>query len=284
MINEFMLSWPLFKYTYLAGWSIGLLLSLLGVLIVARDQIFIGAAISQASALGISIALVVLPFFSGSIPEYSHEYLIAAMAVVFSIAASWFTSNKNLAAESHEAVTGFVFLACSSLSVILVSKSPHGMEEINRLLSSSIIGATIGDVTCFTALFLITAAALFFLWRQFTLLAIDHEMAFSIGIPTTFYNALFSVWLGLALGLSIRVSGMLFVFGGLVLPALAAKNISRDIERMFILSPVISLVSNISAFVFANYYDYPPAQISVAFLSFVLVIAWFVKAIRRGRY
>ena len=283
MIAEFILSWQLFKYTYLAGWSIGLLLSLLGVLIVARDQIFIGAAISQASALGISLALAVLPLISGIVPQYSHEYLVVVMAVIFSIAASWFTSNKNLAADSHEAVTGFVFLACSSLSVILVSKSPHGMEEINRLLSSSIIGATIGDVTCFTALFFITAGALFFLWRQFTLLAIDQEMAFSIGIPAALYNTLFSAWLGLSLGLSIRVSGMLFVFGGLVLPALAAKNISRDIERMFILSPVISLISNIFAFIFANYYDYPPAQISVAFLSFVLMAAWFVKAFRRGR-
>lgn len=282
MINEFILSWQLFKYTYLAGWSIGLLLSLLGVLIVARDQIFIGAAISQASALGISLALVILPALSGIIPEYLHEYLIVAMAVIFSIAASWFTSNKNLVADSHEAVTGFVFLACSSLSVILVSKSPHGMEEINRLLSSSIIGATIGDVTCFTFLFLITAFTLYFLWQHFTLLAIDNEMAFSIGIPTSLYNLLFSIWLGLALGLSIRVSGMLFVFGGLVLPALAAKNFSHDIKRMFILSPIISLISNIFAFVFANYYDYPPAQISVAFLSLILMTAWFTKIFRRS--
>ncbi|HNY12549.1 MAG TPA: iron chelate uptake ABC transporter family permease subunit [Candidatus Wallbacteria bacterium] len=282
MINEFILSWQLFKYTYLAGWSIGLLLSLLGVLIVARDQIFIGAAISQASALGISLALVILPAVSGIIPEYLHECLIVAMAVIFSIAASWLTSNKNLVADSHEAVTGFVFLACSSLSVILVSKSPHGTEEINRLLSSSIIGATIGDVSCFAALFLVTALTLRFLWRHFTLIAIDNEMAFSIGIPTSLYNLAFSIWLGLALGLSIRVSGMLFVFGGLVLPALAAKNFSHDIKRMFILSPIISLISNILAFVFANYYDYPPAQISVAFLSFILMSAWFIKIFRRS--
>jgi len=284
MINEFVLSWPLFKYTYLAGWSIGLLLSLLGVLIVARDQIFIGAAISQASSLGISIALVILPFLSGTIPEYMHEYLIVSMAVLFSIAASWLTSNKNLISDSHEAITGFIFLFCSSLSVILVSKSPHGTEEINRLLSSSIIGATIGDVACFTLLFIITAFTLYFLWRHFTLLSIDNEMAFSIGIPTSLYNLLFSIWLGLALGLSIRVSGMLFVFGVLVLPALAAKNFSRDIKGMFILSPIISLISNIFAFIFANFYDYPPAQISVAFLSLVLISAWLFKNFKRCYY
>jgi ABC-type Mn2+/Zn2+ transport system permease subunit len=46
VIQEFLASWPLFHHTYLVGWLIGLLLALGGVLVVARDQIFIGAAVS----------------------------------------------------------------------------------------------------------------------------------------------------------------------------------------------------------------------------------------------
>ena len=52
MIQEFVASWPLFHNTYLVGWLIALLLALVGVLVVARDQIFIGAAVSQASTWG----------------------------------------------------------------------------------------------------------------------------------------------------------------------------------------------------------------------------------------
>ena len=53
------LSWALFHNTHLVGRLIRLLLALIGVLVVARDQIFIGAAVSQASTLGIAIALAV---------------------------------------------------------------------------------------------------------------------------------------------------------------------------------------------------------------------------------
>ena len=57
MIESFLASWDLFHLTYLAGWLIALLLSLVGVFVVARDQIFIGIAISQASTLGIAIGM-----------------------------------------------------------------------------------------------------------------------------------------------------------------------------------------------------------------------------------
>ena len=57
MITEFLASWDLFGTTYIAGWLIAVLLSMLGVLVVARDQIFIDAAVSQASVLGVAVAI-----------------------------------------------------------------------------------------------------------------------------------------------------------------------------------------------------------------------------------
>jgi ABC-type Mn2+/Zn2+ transport system permease subunit len=51
MITEFLHSWELFHNTYLAGWCIGLFLSLVGILAVARDQIFLTAAIPRRRPL-----------------------------------------------------------------------------------------------------------------------------------------------------------------------------------------------------------------------------------------
>jgi ABC-type Mn2+/Zn2+ transport systems, permease components len=57
MIEEFLLSWNLFHNSYLAGWWMALLLSLIGVLVVARDQIFLSAAVSQGSTLGVAFGM-----------------------------------------------------------------------------------------------------------------------------------------------------------------------------------------------------------------------------------
>ena len=65
MIQDFASSWHLFHNSYLAGWLIGLLLALIGVLVVARNQIFIGVAVSQASTLGIALTM----WLGGELPS-----------------------------------------------------------------------------------------------------------------------------------------------------------------------------------------------------------------------
>jgi ABC-type Mn2+/Zn2+ transport system permease subunit len=144
VIHEFIASWPLFHNTYLVGWLIGLLLAPVGVLVVARDQIFIGAAVSQASTLGIALALGVGSWAATETLEWLHaDAFLSAMAVVFSILAALLTGRGSEdGKESQQAVTGWVFLVSASGAILIVAHSPLGLDEIHRLLSSSIIGAT----------------------------------------------------------------------------------------------------------------------------------------------
>ncbi|MBI4564207.1 MAG: metal ABC transporter permease [Planctomycetes bacterium] len=284
MIQEFLDSWALFHNTWLAGWLIAAGLSLLGVLTVARDQIFIGAAVTQASMLGIAFAM----WIGTLIGEAAHPWIdsdafLSATAVVFSILATLVTSRPSgqPGKESPEAVTGWVFLVSASGSILLVAHSPHGTEEIHRLAASSIIGATAGDVWIFLGLLAVTAAALTLFHRPILLMTTDPATAVAIGVRTRLWSLLVSGWLGLAIGLSIRVSGLIFTFGCLVLPALAAKNLSREIRIMFWLSPMLALGVTGFAFVVAHHWDLPPAQMAVVSLGGALVIAWAARAARR---
>ena len=91
MIDSFVSSWPLFQNAYLSGWLIGILLSLIGVLVVARDQIFIGAAVSQASLLGIAIGI-----WSGSLlgPDswWNSDLVHSLMGGLFAVLAAFLTT------------------------------------------------------------------------------------------------------------------------------------------------------------------------------------------------
>ena len=53
---------------------------------------------------------------------------------------------------------GYFFSA--SGAILIVSHSPHGLDEIHRLLSSSIIGATQREVWTFGVLVVLTTLAL----------------------------------------------------------------------------------------------------------------------------
>lgn len=192
MIASFLASWVLFQQTYLVGWLIAMVLSLVGVLVVARDQIFIGAAVSQASTLGIALAMWVASWaIAEELVWLDSEVFLADMAVLCSVFAALLTARGgDSGKESHEAMTGWVYLAAASVSILVVSHSPHGLEEIHRLLSSSIIGATVGDVWTFGTLATLTAVGLAVTHQRLLLLAIDPAMAAAVGLRVRWWTVI----------------------------------------------------------------------------------------------
>jgi len=282
VIQDFQQSWALFHNVYLVGWSIALLLSLIGVLVVARNQIFLSAAVAQASTLGVAVGMWVAGWgISGHIAWLESDGWLSVLAVVFAIISTLFTSrNGSATGNSAEAVTGWVFLVSASVAILLMAHSPHGLEEVHRLLLSSIIGASRHDVWIFGGLLLLSVLLIATLHRRILLFALDPVMATAAGMNVRGWGLMTSGWLGLGAGLSMRASGMLFTFGCLVLPALIAANLCREVRTMFLVAPLVALLSASTGFVLANYYDYPPAQLIVALMCLLLALTWIVRAIR----
>lgn len=284
MIQDFLSSWGLFRDSYLAGWLIAAMLPLLGVLVVARDQIFVGAAVSQASVLGIAGALrLVSALGLGAVAWLDQDAFVSFVAGSAAILAALFAARGGRrSGDSHESVTGFVFLLGGSGAVLLMAHSPHGMEEIHRLLASTIIGATSTDVLVFALLTLATVSVVWRYSSELLLLVMDTEMAESVGLRVDLWNTALAVWLGLVVGLANRVSGAIFTFGCLVLPALAARNLCREVRTMFWVAPTVGFGSAVVAFVLAHGLDYPPGQTAAFLQCAVLVVAWTVRGARRA--
>jgi ABC-type Mn2+/Zn2+ transport system permease subunit len=249
------------------------MLSLVGVWVVARDQIFLGAAVSQASTLGTALAIWIQ---GGAIAHaVGSEALTFTFAVLASVATALLTSRPaRPGAESSEAVTGWVFLVGSSIPVLLLASNPHGLEEVHRLLFSSILGASRIDVFLFCGLLVVTLVGAFRLRDRIILYAMDPEMAGAVGMRLGVWRLGTAVWLGVAVGLSIHSAGMIYSFGCLVLPALAARKLCREVRPMFWVAPVIGLGTAVVSFVVAHDLDWPPAQLTVAVQCAVLGGAW----------
>jgi ABC-type Mn2+/Zn2+ transport system permease subunit len=281
--ESFISSWPLFHDAYLAGWLMGIVLSMMGVLVVAKDQIFIGAAVSQCSMLGITVGIwlsdhgfVETHSFSGSDAFYTFTgtfFALAGAAISARAGGKW--------RESREAVTGWLFLLGISGSVLVAAASPHGLEQVHRLMASTIIGATAVDVVFFGIMAAATALVLARSGREILLVVVDPEMAQAVGVRASRWNALIWVWIGVAVSLAIRVSGITYTFGCLVLPALVAKNVCREARQMFYVAPAVALVSGMIGFFLANGFDDPPGQTVAAVQCAMLVVAWVVRWVRR---
>jgi zinc/manganese transport system permease protein len=283
VIESFVASWPLFHDVYIAGVLIALLLSIVGVAVVVRDQIFLGAAVSQASMLGIAAGIWAGSAVAGTPWEWlESDTTHSVLGGVFAVAGSLVVSSAAIGLrESREALTGWLFLAGASVSVLVVATSPHGMAEVSRLLSSSIIGANAVDIAIVSLMLAVTAVVVALRLRPLLLLLTDAETAQACGIAVARWDRLLAVWLGLAVAWSIHVAGMVFTFGLLVLPALVAKGLVREMGTLVVVAPVIAFAASAAAFVLANWWDLPPGQVAVALLCLAQVATWPGRVLRR---
>jgi ABC-type Mn2+/Zn2+ transport system permease subunit len=242
---------------------------------VARDQIFLGGAVPQASPLGVASAhRLGGPGVGAASAQLGDDVVAAALAVAASVATALATVLRRAGAESAEAVTGWVFLVSASVPTLLLAHDPHGLEEVHQLLFSTLLGATRIDLGVFAGLAVLTALLAARHHEALRLLAIDPDHADAVGLRGRAWHAALAVWLGLAVGLSIRVSGTLYTFGCLVLPPLVVKHLVSDVRTMMIAAPAVAVATAVAGFVVANHLDTPPAHATVALLCGILALAW----------
>ncbi len=212
MIASFLDSLALFAPTYAVGISVAAALALVGIWVVGRNQIFLGAAVAQASTLGIATALaagalVGAEGWHGLESELGTRSLAVLASVLTALGATRLADHEG---ESPEAVIGWIFLLATALPVLLVAHLPHALEEVHRLVFSSLLSVSPADPPLFAALLVASTGLTAVLHRPLLLLVIDPEVARATGVPTRRLDLALALWLGLAAGLSMRAAGMLY--------------------------------------------------------------------------
>jgi ABC-type Mn2+/Zn2+ transport system permease subunit len=276
LLESFMASWPLFYVSYLSGWLIALSLSLLGILLVGQNQIFLSAATAQCATLGVAFGL-----WLGAVTGIAwlvRDEVLSLFAMIAAVAVSVLAFRPGQQVLS-QAVTGWLFLFASSTSVLLLTHSPHGLAEIQRLFSSSLLGATPLDLAVFAVIATVLIMLFAWRWRLLMLIILDPLTAVANGVRIRQWQLVCAVLLGLLIGLAIKVAGALFTFACLILPALVAKPWCRELRTLVWLTPLVALLGSVCGFVLANAFDYPPAQLTVVLLCLAAVVS---AAVRRS--
>lgn len=273
-LRDFLASFELFGAQYAAGWLAAAALAIAGVLVVAERKVFLGAAAAQSSILGCAIALGLADLLRLAEDHFVRSESFATfLAIAFALLATIVVSLGDERRVPRDVRSALVFLAASSLAILVVSKSPHGLEEVHRIVASSLLGATWADALLF-ALVLAVGLVASTRWRRpLLLIAMDPESARACGLRVGLAQALTALYTGIAVGGAIRVTGLLYAFGMLVLPACIAARLAGRSALLFWLAPLVAVVLAVPSFALAHAWDLPPGQLTVA----VLALAFFVR-------
>lgn len=191
--------------------------ALFGLHIVRRGLIFIDLAVAQVAALGMAFAIA-SGFEATSAEAYRYSIGFAlAGALLISL------TRFRLGRVPHEAIIGIVFVVSTAASIIILTFSPsgHGQEEIQAMLSGNILFVSTENLKDTAWTYGIILAVTLALWRPITSITLRHHED-GPAWKTVLLDFAFYSLLGFVVASSVKVAGVLVVFGWLVMPAVVA--------------------------------------------------------------
>src|SRR5436190_4823690 len=127
---------PFMVQAFSAAVITGILLSYLGVHVVGRGIVFVDLALGQISSLGVAFAA-----FIGS--------GVTSIPLIFTLAGALLMSFINIRDKrlKQEAIIGILYAFTSALTVLLISKTPHGDSDIQEVLFGNILSVSNEKIT-----------------------------------------------------------------------------------------------------------------------------------------
>jgi len=258
---------PFMVQAFVAALITGAVLSYLGVHVVGRGIVFVDLALGQISSLGVAFAA-----FIGT--------GLTSIPLIFTLAGALLMSFINIRDKrlKQEAIIGILYAFASALTVLFISKTPHGDSDIQEVLFGNILSVSWGQISTIGIVFGIIALLQLVFFNRFFGLTKSFENGENhlIGI-FNIWNFLFYISIGLAIVFAVKINGVIPVFSFLIIPAVSAIMLTKNNIAVFIIALVISILAGFFGLNFSFHYDFPAGSSIVAILGIIFILASVYK-------
>ncbi len=273
-VARFLDSWALFANSYALTLLAAATLAMLGVIAAARRQLFMTAAVAQASGLGYACyALAVGASATLADAAILRDSVVIGAAIVAALVTTLGSGQSTMGTDlDGDERTALLFALSAATAILVLANASSGMEQFRRLQTSSVLGATATDAILMGSLLVILTVMMLVSWRAIVILLTDPVMAAAIGLRVGLWNVAFAMLIGFAVGLAVRSTGVIFAFGCLALPVLIAKQVCGEVRTLFWMSPLIAVGTGLVGLWVAYAWNLPAGQVVVVLLCVEVVI------------
>jgi ABC-type Mn2+/Zn2+ transport system permease subunit len=268
-----------------AALIVSVLCSFLGVFVVLKRIVFVGAALAEVSALGAAVAFFppavtalegLGPRFPALGPEHYEHTVPVAFAFLFMLLAVVVFSQQGLVRRlPREAIIGATFAGAAGLTTLVLSKNASGSEHAMDALNGNILGVLAGDIQGLAVAGALVSLVQALFYKEFVLVAFDPEVARTLGYRSGLWELVWYLTLGIMIAISIHVAGTVLVFAYLVLPPVTALLLSRRLGVVFFLSVLIGITATFGGVLLSvSPADLPTSPTIVGCMVLFLAVCW----------
>lgn len=215
------------------------LLSLMGTMAVNQRMAFFSDALGHSALAGVGIGLLL-----------GIENELISM-IIFGVLWAVCIISINHSGKSSADTTISVFSSTGIALGLLILSRGGSFARYSALLAGDILAISQGDLWWLGAALVIGVMLWMVLYNRLLLTAINPALASSRGIRTRLVEYAFVALVAIDVMLAIRWVGVLLINALLILPAAAARNISRTAAQHALFSVLIGLFSGIAGLITA---------------------------------
>ncbi|TSC92022.1 MAG: zinc transport system permease protein [Parcubacteria group bacterium Licking1014_17] len=241
----------------LTALAVGLAAGYLGAFMVMRRMALVGDALSHVALPGVAIAYL-----------YNFNPFLGAFAALFAgVIIIW--AIEHYTSLSTESLVGLIFTFALAIGLIITPQEQildALMGDISRLTTANGIFAIVASLAVILVMKTMS--------KKFIISSISGELATTSGISTRAIQFVFMILVAVVVALGIKVVGTLLMGALVVIPAIAAKNVSKKMSSYTGLSALFGTVSMVSGMILADATGFLPGPLIVLVSALIFAITF----------
>lgn len=243
-----------------------------GLHVLARGIIFVDLALAQIAALGISIA-----FMLGN-DAHSIEAQAFAFAATL-IAALAFTGLHKIPNKTAREVTiGSVYVVATALSLVILSRTAQGVEELKSLLNGNILWVRWEEITFVAIAYGLLVLLHGFQRKRFYDLSFKAD---SSNRPSLIWEFLFFASFAVVITMAVNIAGVLLVFAFLIIPGFSATLLVGSFGMRLVIGWILGLSVSVIGLWLSFIADLPVGATVVSLLGLLPILTMLISYVLR---
>jgi len=217
---------------------------IIGTMIVNNRMAFFSDALGHGAFTGVAIG--------GLMGFLQPMWSAVVFSIIFSIIIALIKNKSKMASDT---VIGVVSSMAVALGIFISTLGGKSFTKLNTYLVGDILSISPNEIGM---LFIVLAGVLIFwavVFNKLLVVSVNSSLAGSRGIHTFWNELIFSMAIAVIVTISMSWIGLLVINSFLVLPAAAARNITKNQKQYHFVAVIISIISGFVGLILSYYIE-----------------------------
>ena len=247
----------------LAGLGVALVAGPLGAFVVWRRMAFFGSTLAHSSLMGVALGLLL---------DWNPIVGVVILCLIVAVALAIVRTHSRLADDT---LLGIVAHGTLAMGLVAVAFLETVRFDLMGYLFGDILAVTASELLWIYGGGIAVLAVLIAIWRPLLAITVHEELALAEGVRVRETNLAFMLLMALVVAVAMKIVGILLVVALLIIPAAAARPLSRTPEQMAGVATLLGMVSVAAGLAGSAGFDTPagPSIVLAALILFVLGVS-----------